>query len=49
MLKTFVILPPESRTDGGPAGLALLLLLAWLVVVTGVAAMLFRRQDLTRE
>ena len=49
VLKTFVILPPESRTDGGPAGLALVLLLVWLVVVAGVAAVLFRRQDLTRE
>lgn len=49
VLKTFVILPAESRADSAPAGLALALLLGWLVVVTVAAAVLFRRQDLTRE
>lgn len=49
LLKTFVILPAEARTDGGSAGLALVLLLVWLTVLVGGAVLLFRRQDLTRE
>jgi ABC-2 type transport system permease protein len=49
VLKTFVIAPPEVRSDAGQAGLALLFLLAWLVVLAGGAIALFRRQDLTKE
>jgi len=49
VLKTFVIAPPEMRTDAGQAGLALVFLLVWLVALTGGALALFRRQDLTKE
>ncbi|CAN5364460.1 ABC transporter permease [soil metagenome] len=49
VLKTFVASPAEARPELGPAGLALVLLLIWLVVLAGAAAVLFRRQDLTRE
>jgi len=49
VLKTFVVSPPEARSDASQAGLALLLLLAWLVVLAGGAVALFRRQDLTKE
>jgi ABC-2 type transport system permease protein len=48
-LKTFLAAPAEVRPDGGPAGLALVFLLAWLVILAGGAAALFRRQDLTKE
>jgi ABC-2 type transport system permease protein len=49
VLKTFLASPATMRPESGPAGLALVLLLVWLVVLAGVAALLFRRQDLTRE
>jgi ABC-2 type transport system permease protein len=49
ILKTFVAAPAEARPDGGPAGLALVFLLAWLVVLAGGALALFQRQDLTKE
>ncbi len=49
LLKTFVIAPPEARSDAGQAGLALVFLLAWLVILAGGAIALFRRQDLTKE
>jgi ABC-2 type transport system permease protein len=49
VLKTFIAAPDEMRPEGGPAGLALVLLLAWLVVLAGGAVALFRRQDLTKE
>jgi len=49
ILKTFVAAPHEVRPEAGPAGLALVLLLVWLVVLAGGAAALFRRQDLTKE
>lgn len=49
ILKGFVAAPDEVRPEAGPAGLALLLLLAWLIVLAGGAVALFRRQDLTKE
>jgi ABC-2 type transport system permease protein len=49
ILKTFVAAPAEARPEAGPAGLALLFLLAWLAVLAGGAIALFRRQDLTKE
>lgn len=49
VLKTFVVTPPEARTDASQAGLALVFLLVWLVVLAGGAVALFRRQDLTKE
>jgi ABC-2 type transport system permease protein len=49
ILKAFVAAPDEMRPETGPAGLALLLLLAWLAVLAASAVTLFRRQDLTRE
>ncbi len=49
ILKTFVTAPDELRPETGAAGLGLVLLLAWLVVLAGGAIILFRRQDLTRE
>ena len=49
VLKTFVASPATMRPEGGPAGLALVLLLVWLAVLVGGAMLLFRRQDLTRE
>lgn len=49
ILKTFVAAPAEVRPEAGPAGLALVLLLVWLVVLAGGAMALFRRQDLTKE
>jgi len=49
LLKAFVAAPDEMRPEAGPAGLGLVLLLAWLVVLAGGAVALFRRQDLTKE
>jgi ABC-2 type transport system permease protein len=49
ILKAFVAAPDEMRPEAGPAGLALLLLLAWLAVLAASAVTLFRRQDLTKE
>ena len=49
VLKTFVAAPAEVRPEAGPAGLGLVLLVVWLVVLAGAAVLLFRRQDLTRE
>lgn len=49
VLKTFLAAPAEARPEGGPAALALVFLLLWLVVLAGGAVALFRRQDLTRE
>ena len=48
-LKTFVAAPAGMRPEAGPAGLGLLLLLVWLVILAGAAVMLFKRQDLTKE
>ncbi|MBO9557648.1 MAG: ABC transporter permease [Caulobacter sp.] len=49
ILKTFLTAPVGFRPEAGPAGLALVLLLVWLVVLAGGATALFRRQDLTKE
>ena len=49
ILKGFIAAPDEVRPEAGPAGLALVLLLAWLIVLAGGAVVLFRRQDLTKE
>ncbi|MDR7118872.1 ABC transporter permease [Caulobacter sp. BE254] len=49
ILKGFVAAPDEVRPEAGPAGLALVLLLAWLIVLAAGAVALFRRQDLTKE
>jgi ABC-2 type transport system permease protein len=49
VLKTFIAAPDEVRPEAGPAGLALVLLLVWLIVLAGGAVALFRRQDLTKE
>ena len=49
VLKTFVAAPAEVRPEAGPAGLGLVLLVVWLLVLAGAAVLLFRRQDLTRE
>jgi ABC-2 type transport system permease protein len=48
-LKTFVAAPEGFRPDAGPAGLGLVLLLAWLAVLIAGGLALFRRQDLTKE
>jgi ABC-2 type transport system permease protein len=48
-LKTFVAAPEGFRPDAGPAGLGLVLLLVWLVVLVASGLALFRRQDLTKE
>lgn len=49
VLKGFIVAPPSARPDSGPAGLALILLLLWLAVLTTGAIVAFQRQDLTRE
>ncbi|WP_165186207.1 ABC transporter permease [Caulobacter soli] len=49
VLKTFVASSADARPEAGPAGLALVFLLAWLVLLGGGAVALFRRQDLTKE
>lgn len=49
ILKTFVAAPAEMRPEAGPAGLGLLLLTVWLVVLVGGAVVAFQRQDLTKE
>ncbi|MGR4863581.1 ABC transporter permease [Caulobacter sp. LARHSG274] len=49
LLKAFVASPAEMRPEGGPAGLGLVLLVAWLVALVAAALALFRRQDLTKE
>ena len=49
ILKAFVAAPDEVRPEAGPAGLALVLLLVWLIVLACGAVALFRRQDLTKE
>jgi ABC-2 type transport system permease protein len=48
-LKAYVTAPAGFRPDAQPAGVGLALILAWLVVLTGAAVLLFQRQDLTRE
>jgi len=48
-LKTFVAAPEGFRPEAGPAGLGLVLLLAWLAVLAGGGLALFQRQDLTKE
>lgn len=49
LLRAFVAAPPHAAIDGGPAGWALLVLLAWIAALTTAAVLLFQRQDLTRE
>ena len=48
-LKTFVAAPEGFRPDAGPAGLGLVMLLAWLAVLVVGGLVLFKRQDLTKE
>jgi len=48
-LKTFIAAPAEARPEAGPAGLALVFLLVWFVLLACGALTLFRRQDLTKE
>ena len=48
-LKTFLAAPQGYRPEAGPAGLGMVLLLAWLVVLVGGGLALFKRQDLTKE
>jgi ABC-2 type transport system permease protein len=49
ILKTFVAAPAEARPELGAAGLGLALLVVWVVVLAAAAAVVFKRQDLTRE
>ncbi|MBO9710278.1 MAG: ABC transporter permease [Caulobacter sp.] len=49
ILKTFLAAPAGMRPDGEPALLGLVLLIAWLALLTIAALLLFKRQDLTKE
>lgn len=49
LLRGFVAAPDHAGLESGPLGVALLVLLAWTVVLSTGAILLFQRQDLTRE
>ena len=49
LLRGFVAAPSRAGLDAGPAGWALLVLLAWTALLAAGAVLLFQRQDLTRE
>jgi ABC-2 type transport system permease protein len=49
LLRAFVSAPFHGGVNGGAAGVALLVLLAWTALLAGGAIYLFTRQDLTRE